>query len=878
MFNIHDITISSDFFGQDKVLADIVGRRFNLVFGRNGCGKSTIASAIDDYAKGKDATAGGPSLQFDAPLSDEERNRIFVFNEQFVRNNVELVNQGGIDAIVMLGQAINDDKDIKENEKIKNEADETLEKQKDVQTAAQMAMVAALTTMEDKVNKADPSYSTYHRDAHGRTNRKKADLERDIFPYMDDPRIATLNVADLVQQVSTEAQRLKAVSQGSRIQWSAPTFALNSLLEQAKSLLQQRVEKPELSEREALIVSLMQHEQNITEATRHTILDTRATFCPYCQQDIAPGHLDKLAEQVARIETLLQDKARDYRQDVNNLLDRIVTPCPDFSALAGPTFSVDVSNCRSALAVLETQMSNLRERLKRRLTATFEEPLPYDSTPLEQAAAAYNNAIGDLTKSISKYNDDVDKIKQQLKDFDQLNALLACCTLKADYNVYRDQKGLFDEATRQIEEASKTSKECAQKLHELKLRANQSNYAMDYINTCLSYIFFSTNRLSLQALSTGDGSKGQYRLLSHGHPVPPDKVSLGERNAIGLAYFFAKSFEGLAEGRLYNTASFFVIDDPISSFDRGNRVGVITFLKEQFLNILNGNEESKVLILSHDMRTINDLNIVAKELGRNLNMDDDEQKEMEDYPYMELSNRSLFHIGKFAGNTYERLLGDVYAYATASPSSDVLSVDDSIGNRMRRLMETYSSFSYGLGFTDMLRNEDVLSQIQEEGIRHFYSRLSVNLLLNEESHADNRTDPSDPTDTLYSSEEKQNLARYLLYFIYLTNPTHLKRLLRNEMVSTIASWKEQIPNGILPTASPIIANGKTLDELIADYSQNEFVIEVDEYGTPHCGLCEIHGSAYYKKGRRATLDYVHKNTNRNTCQRYPLFAKYNIIF
>lgn len=68
-------------------------------------------------------------------------------------------------------------------------------------------------------------------------------------------------------------------------------------------------------------------------------------------------------------------------------------------------------------------------------------------------------------------------------------------------------------------------------------------------------------------------------LKINGKSVKPKKISVGERNVLGLCYFFAKLFGGKTEATKYSSEYLIVIDDPVSSFDYGNRVGVYVFTK-----------------------------------------------------------------------------------------------------------------------------------------------------------------------------------------------------------------------------------------------------------------------------------------------------------
>ena len=101
-----------------------------------------------------------------------------------------------------------------------------------------------------------------------------------------------------------------------------------------------------------------------------------------------------------------------------------------------------------------------------------------------------------------------------------------------------------------------------------------------------------------------------------GRKVPPKKISIGERNVLGLCYFFAKLFAKKKEDDLYKEEMLIVIDDPVSSFDQGNRLGVMSLLRYQFSNIKKGNNNSRMLVLTHDLRTAFDLVKIRSELNK----------------------------------------------------------------------------------------------------------------------------------------------------------------------------------------------------------------------------------------------------------------------
>lgn len=123
--------------------------------------------------------------------------------------------------------------------------------------------------------------------------------------------------------------------------------------------------------------------------------------------------------------------------------------------------------------------------------------------------------------------------------------------------------------------------------------------AVEQINKSLSYIFYSDSRLKLHL-----ENDQMYHLTVNGKDVFPDKISCGERNALALCYFFSEIAKETELQKLYHDEMFVVIDDPVSSFDVENRVGILPFLRYKLNQMLSACATTKVLMMSHDVSVI----------------------------------------------------------------------------------------------------------------------------------------------------------------------------------------------------------------------------------------------------------------------------------
>lgn len=303
----------------------------------------------------------------------------------------------------------------------------------------------------------------------------------------------------------------------------------------------------------------------------------------------------------------------------------------------------------------------------------------------------------------------------------------------------------------------------------LKAQKERTDIALDYINQELQYVFYSKRKISLEP------GEGCYKLRINGRPVKPKKISVGERNVLGLCYFFAKLFGGKTEFAKYSSEYLIVLDDPVSSFDYGNRVGVMTLLRFQFGNILKGHINSRILVLSHDLQSIFDLMKIRNELtGKS------------DPTFVELVNQA-FKVHK-SKNEYKKLLEYVFEYASNADSYEIDDIRDiSIGNTMRRLLEAYSSFCYNIGFEKMLRMDDILINIPEDK-RNYYANFMYRLTLNTESHMEENMYTLNGITARFTKEEKIQTAKSVLLFLLYINRPHLTAYLP-EHIDEIENWR-----------------------------------------------------------------------------------------
>src|SRR5699024_9828762 len=104
--------------------------------------------------------------------------------------------------------------------------------------------------------------------------------------------------------------------------------------------------------------------------------------------------------------------------------------------------------------------------------------------------------------------------------------------------------------------------------------------------------------------------ENKYYLKSRGRDVRPRNLSVGERNVLALCYFFVKLSERL-EGAARTDGCNIILDDPVSSLDLDNRIGITSYLESQIIKFVHENHRINVLIMTHDSSVFDALSKTA---------------------------------------------------------------------------------------------------------------------------------------------------------------------------------------------------------------------------------------------------------------------------
>lgn len=771
--NFKKIKIKGGCFAEETELELFKKDPVTVVYGRNGSGKTTIAHCIQQLAaQAGDVEVTDFSVTADVAIPEEHKGSIFVFDEDFVRDHVR-VSREGINTIVMLGEQV--------------EIDNQIEQQKDKLKKAEEKIVeleALKAEYGDEGNVKSPKYhynglwnalredgGWADMDSAVKGNKMKSKITGDVmqgFLDMDEPAD---NFETLRSHMQKDWELYRQSENAQTVTWVEPALGLPENLNALVGLLKKPIDKPELSEREQrLLAFVTAHPQE----GKQQMVDEKWEFCPLCMRDMKDHDRTVITETLAK---LLNKQADEYKGDLEKVMGQFEIMNVLLPEFPGSLYQKELSDAKTALGDLNGMTELIRKRIEWRMVHVYDAL----ETPFEDAfCGAYTNglmkgktAIAVLKGCVTAFNTMVNERTKLRNKILTENKQVARKQLASALDVYR-QALANEKANSDGLAAKKIEKETIESsIKVLKAQKERTDIALEYINKELKYVFYSDKKVKLEA------GEGCYKLKVNGKSVLPRKISVGERNVLGLCYFFAKLYSGKTDAAKYASEYLIVIDDPVSSFDYGNRVGVMSLLRYQFNSILKGNVNSRILVMSHDLHSVFDLVKIRNEVVGKRG----------DKSFMELTHSRL--EVKQKRNEYQKLLQHVYDYATDTGTDDPDETQEiSIGNIMRRLMEAFASFNYNDTFEKMWRKEDVLASIPE-GKKTYYENFMCRLALNGESHSEESVYSLDTESPYFTRDEKVQTAKSVLLFLLYVNRTHLTAYLEEDGVNTIESWKAE---------------------------------------------------------------------------------------
>lgn len=747
---------------------ELLPSRLNLLYGRNGSGKSTIAKCIKKL--GKEDDGSGYSAETAQTLSDDVLRKVYVFDEDFVSDNLRMEDEEGLNSIVMIGEQVGLDEKLKD----------LLKHQTDLKSS-QDQISKELESYKDTSNPNSPLWHKNEilkklradggwadKDKKIRGNQIKTAVTDEIFKELFNLKVSR-SLEDLQKEFDEKNKTLSQFQRNGSILELIPCNVLFQNIDIVKSLLEKHIREPYLSESDKIIIELVQSEYGSYLEHVHPVFDKdEVEVCPLCLRPMTSYDKQKL---FAKIEGFFNKDSEAYKTEISQIIDKLRQWKPlEISSIVQEIVGSEI------MVQLRQQEEKFKQLLALLLTAyekkrsnIYGTSLFFKWRELESEQSIYASLIEKANESIKKYNSEVEHIKQLRKTLILLNKQINAKKLKLDFEHYCKKNEKEQKCRESVGVIIKQIETLRRDISSIEDQMKQVNIALEFINEALSYIFFHKKRMVLEI------ADGKYVLKSNGRDVKPKDVSTGERNAIALCYFFAKIFENHQKNNRYTDENLVVLDDPVTSFDKDNKVGIMSFLRWQVDDLYHGNPNTKLLIMSHDLSTVFHLQKVYNDVAEN------------NYFVRELIDKRLEDRGNFQNkrNEYKKIMDEVFDMAKSS-HGDILS----IGNKMRRMEEAYSSFIFNNKFERLLHNDSFLQKVPESK-RTFFKSLMSRLILNTESHTEEKIYDMHDFTPMFEEEEIKKTAKYLLILFYYVDPFHLKSYLGSDNFSEVEKWTKE---------------------------------------------------------------------------------------
>ena len=759
MFNA-DLFIKGSVFADQTRLKDVLARRMNIVYGRNGSGKSTIARAFREQMPARQAVKPGREyeLSFDGSgsLPADTCRRLFVFNEDFIDDNVKV--KDSLKSIIRIGSSAELDAPIQE---AKDKIKEFQDQQKPIR--AKLDVLDGAVSVSGSINEADKYLKDGLKQSGGYTDRlyridgKQKLVSSVLNPVLDYDRNDTLpaSIGELANKLDADIERLLSLKSGNLVSWQEPSLSGLPDISIVNGLLSRTVRPAELSDEEKMILEELSNElasDDFITQTERIVIGSSRSFCPLCHQGVSEEYKHTLAQRIVKFRDRSVTEFKGMVEAANYAISRPAFALPSF-----PTkdYDSDLTDAEASIGVLCGFVDKVKTALERKAQNPFSAIEGFDVRDWDSAVGNCKEALKRIADDVAEYNQTLQEKDNLKKEIDELNIRLAYHENRAWIDAFNDRTASREKLNSDLLALDGMIDGQRKMIESLNAKIDQVEEAMDQINRYLE-IIFAGKKLRL-APAGKDQYKLQIRLGDSYKDIHTRSVSSGERNALALAYFFACVLENKEKNYNHNEMTLLVIDDPVSSFDADNRAGVLSLVSSQIRKVLNGNADSQVLVFTHDYAT---LRFLCEQRNGLFNKSTETDKYIIIRPNHKIKEDLCSHI--LENMDYGSDLMNIYNFAAFSDPEEFDSLD-SMGNTIRRFAESYASRMFKCQWNALFTDDRRLECLPED-LRENIKSFEIRSVLNSESHG---------VTAAYEPAEIQRAARTLLIYMFYASHEHL---------------------------------------------------------------------------------------------------------
>ncbi|MBD1421991.1 AAA family ATPase [Sphingobacterium chuzhouense] len=543
-------------FTADSSLSDF--KKFNLFYGWNGSGKTTISRFLNSVER-ENFLTDFQSGEYEIQLADRKVThksnsslpfKLYVFNQEFINNNIDW-NKNGAKSIVVISESkieernqymlLKDKKIPEQNRKVQAATEKLNNSNKEVE-AFLTAEAKSIKQSFQVIDTGDSYFVSYDK--------------RKLRNFIDNKRSKILAPESVLssEDLILLHKKVKPIEK--------------SIIEDSYTLIDvDKIDQARIKINQLLNIALidtsidrLNNNRDINEWVKLGVQIHKAhesTNCEYCGEMISAVRLKELNLHFS-------DLYLDTVSKINSAINWLTGLFPDLffhdKGLLFEELCIDytsyVEEVKVDFEALKLGAEEWLNNLQRKADNPFFNDFA-DQIDLGGKVQKFNQSLNSLKELIRKHNDKVESFDEQLK--------IAKSQLELHYVAESvSQKGYFDVLDRirsetQLLDAEKKVLDLLMlEFSDLEAILSDAALAADEFNVNL-HKFLGRAEITLAYDSKEKGFK-IYRGAEKKHAT---NLSEGEKTAIAFTYFIAKLKENGNEIK----DSILVIDDPISSFD-----------------------------------------------------------------------------------------------------------------------------------------------------------------------------------------------------------------------------------------------------------------------------------------------------------------------
>ena len=545
--------------------------RYNLIYGWNGTGKTTLSRLLRDLELRRSPTMGDAVLRIDGSDVQGEgfpqsNLQVRVFNLDFINENVFPVGGGDMPPILVLG-AENVEKQ-KEVECLKEQCAKAQSNLESARSAEQADLgnldqfcIDRAKVIKDTLRSSGPnSYNNYN----------KSNFQNDVTNMIDAGDNTTHRLTEVEREGLLTQHRATPKPKVATLDYAVPDF--NATTGRLSKLLTKTVV--------SAAIEALKGDPKLADWTRQGLALHRSQNverCLFCEQPLPE---DRLAALEAHFNAQYEQFIQRVDQKINELKAaseaakelRLPTKAELYDDL-GPEFQSVETGLTAALESVQGFLDAAVQALEDKKSRVFEHVKLGLQAPLVDAGA-----VEKLNAVIRKHNQVCDDFETRVE---KAQRLLAADTVAADLEEFMRRRDAADRATADVQTRMQEVQRLSNEIARLEQKIVEYRQPAEELNEEL-HRYLGHNELYLEIKKTG------YTITRGG--VQAQSLSEGETKAIALLYFL-KSLQDkgftLADGVV-------VLDDPVSSLDANALFLAFGFIRERTENA------GQLFVLTHN--------------------------------------------------------------------------------------------------------------------------------------------------------------------------------------------------------------------------------------------------------------------------------------